>query len=347
MPPNPAHDVLKPGRPNRLRTDSQDHPLSITAQHPVLSWRLDGAESKGGFDVVVEKTSGGAPRTVWADHVTTDGVRPPVRYDGEPLESASSYRWRVRAAGDGRWSDWSPFETGLLDLTDWTARWIADPGASPHRPVYLTGRVEVPQGVLRARAYASALGWYRLLVGGSDQTGAALVPRFTPLDHEVEYQAYVLDDAAGSGPLDVTLVIGDGRFRGALGMRNHLAVYGDRLAGIVQFLFETADGERIWAGTDESWTATEGPILEADPKFGETVDLRLPGGEAATPRRGVIAVPGYDRRLAAESTPRLRVVGELAARSVEPRADGSHIVDFGQNFAGVVRIASPRRGEPA
>ncbi|MFD4407869.1 family 78 glycoside hydrolase catalytic domain [Nocardia sp. NPDC058499] len=333
--------------PVGLRVCAQDSPLTIDDSRPVFSWRVEGVGVARAFEVVVEKVSGRSrPIVVWAHEVPGGQASRRARYDGDALESASLYRWRVRSRIDdelsGSWSAWATFETGLLDTSDWRAEWIADEHAEAHRPIYLQERLVVPSGVVRARAYVSALGWYRLLVEGTDLTGSALVPRFTPFDREVEYQAYLLDEFVQSRTVELTVIVADGRYRGALGMHNRRDVYGDQLAALVQVLFETADGERIWVGSDASWTAVEGPILAADPKFGETVDLRLASpSERASPapaRRPVGIAQRHNRRLAAESTPRVRSVEELPAVSVSRRDDGSHIVDFGQNFAGVVRI---------
>lgn len=327
-----------------LRANAQHQPLTIDDPHPVLSWRVDGARDVERYEVVVERTSGATDSVlVWKHDVHERSSIQNVRYGGPSLESASSYRWRVCAylKGDpyGVWSDWTVFETGMFSSADWTAEWVADASAVDHRPIHLTGRFDVPEHVVRTRAYVSALGWYRLFVDGTDLTGAALVPRFTPLDHEVEYQAYVLDDMALVGSIEVNMVVADGRYRGALGMHNRRDVYGDRLAGMVQVLFETATGERIWAGSNTSWTAQDGAITASDPKFGESVDFRLGstghGGEASG--RKVLAVE-HRRRLVGEATPQVRAVAELDPVSIEKRSDGSHIVDFGQNFAGVTRI---------
>lgn len=214
------------------------------------------------------------------------------------------------------------------------------------RPIYLRGAIDVPAGVVRARAYASALGWYRLLVDGTDLTGPALVPRFTSFDHEIEYQAYDITEAVRPGTARIDLVVADGRFRGTLGMHNRRQVYGGRLGGLVQVLFELADGSRVWAGSDAGWLAATGPIVFADPKLGETIDLRIPSPLSAdadrVPREPVTLLPAADRRLVAETTARLTQVDTLPA-TVTSLPDGSQLVDLGQNFAGVlrVRVAGP------
>lgn len=327
--------------PHTLRVDALTAPLGLGSPHPEFSWRLSGPDGavQTAYEIVVD--SGG--ETLWSSGVVGSDAQFGVRYIGAPLRSATAYRWRVRVSDatgtPGPWSAWADFETGLFAPAEWTAAWIGDAAASAHRPVYLHGEIAVPAGVVRARAYATALGWYRLFANGDDLTGAALVPRFTPFDHEVEYQAYDLTDAAGrDGMLRLQVVVADGRFRGALGMHNRRDVYGDQLAARVQVLFELADGGRVWAGTDGSWRAGTGPILDADPKFGETRDLRVAEASAAEAQRAATIVPDAGRRLVAETTPRVRQVGTVAAVSATAQADGSFVVDLGQNLAGVVRL---------
>ncbi|MBS1907866.1 MAG: hypothetical protein JST33_15185, partial [Actinobacteria bacterium] len=130
-----------------LRTAAQHEPMTITDAHPTLSWRTTGSDEAAGFEIIVEEASAQANlRPVWTYEAAGT---PTVRYDGEPLRSASSYQWRVRlttARGDrGPWSTPARFETGVLDASLWNAQWIADPDATPHRPIYLSGRVGIPE----------------------------------------------------------------------------------------------------------------------------------------------------------------------------------------------------------
>jgi alpha-L-rhamnosidase len=332
--------------PYGLRVDLLDAPLGLGNPRPEFSWRLTGPAGsvQRGYELELGEVRTDAG-VLW--HVQAEDSRDQfgIRYEGPALRSTTAYRWRVRVTdgnGDvGSWSPWAQFETGLFEHDEWTAHWIGNPRDTAGRPSYLTTRIEVPVGVVRARAYASALGWYRLFVDGQDLTGSSLVPGFTSFDHEVEYQTYDITDAVTTGPVRVDLVIGDGRFRGALGIWNRREIYGDKLGGIVQILFELEDGEHVWAGTDQTWRTGHGPIVGSDPKLGETIDLRVPspldGGipDGELPLATLLAP--HRRRLVAESTPRLTAVDTLAA-TVTRHADGSHLVDFGQNFAGVVRI---------
>lgn len=290
LPADPDESAVGELTAHRLRVDGLERPLGLGNRRPEFGWRLAGRPGsvQAGYEIEVG-TGGPAATTLWRDRRDGSTDQVGIRYQGPELESATAYRWRVRLTDangrPGSWSPWATFETGLLDPADWSARWVGadDDDPATVRPIYLRGAIDVPAGVVRARAYASALGWYRLLVDGTDLTGPALVPRFTSFDHEIEYQAYDITEAVRPGTARIDLVVADGRFRGTLGMHNRRQVYGGRLGGLVQVLFELADGSRVWAGSDAGWLAATGPIVFADPKLGETIDLRIPSPCPPTP----------------------------------------------------------------
>ncbi len=289
---------------------------------------------------------------VW-DSDRVEGERPfGHAYGGSPLTSGTTYHWRARVwvpdvAAPSAWSEPASFETGLLQPADWSARWVSGPApTSPEefRTLYLRTVVDVPGAVVRARAYTSALGWYRFLVNGTDLVGPALVPRWTPFDSYVEYQVHDVTDVLRSGSNVLAMAVGDGRFRGRNGVGNRRAVYGDRLGALCQLQVDLADGTSLTFGSDGSWEAGTGRIVVSDPKHGERADLRVPDddwltGAEAPPRFAPAEVlPRHPRRLVAEETGRVRQVATLPAVAVTRTASGRQVVDLGQNVAGVVRI---------
>jgi alpha-L-rhamnosidase len=341
-----VHDLLVDGRRD---------PLGVDELRPRFSWTPPAGACQTGFELEVAVDEGFAT-PVWAPG-PRDGAEPfGIDYDGADLVSRTRYFWRVRIRDErGVWSTWSPtawFETGLLSPKDWSATWISD-GAetrrrrAPKQALYFRTEMTLTAPVVMARAYVSALGWYRLHINEQNVTGHSLVPRWTALDEEVEYQVYEVTDALAEGVNVVGMVVADGRYRGRLGYIGRRAVYGTRLAALVQLEIELADGTRRTVTTDESWLVGAGRIRSADPMHGERVDLRVddeawrrPGGTPQDAQPAVQHVPHQQRRLIAETVDRLCAVGTRAG-TVTRAPSGAQIVDFGQNFSGTARIRLP------
>lgn len=328
------------------------NPLGMDETVPRFSW-VPGSSAQLGYELEVsDSTDFASP--LWV-HRAEDEPRPyAVAYTGIALQSRHRYHWRVRvitADGESAWSEPAWFEMGLLDPSDWSATWITDGPetsrrAAPIETLYFRSSLDVRPGVVRARAYVSSLGWHRLLLGQTDVTGDALVPRWTPLDDEVEYQVYDVTRALDAGSNDIGIVVSDGRYRGHLGYVDRRAVYGTRLAALVQVEMEFADGSTTVFVSDESWIVGTGRILSADPVHGERVDLRIqdswmtPGGKPLNARGAIEHRSHTSRRLVAETEERVQVVG--ARRGTVSRApSGAQIIDFGRNASGTARIQLP------
>lgn len=332
---------------HNLRTDRRIRPLGIDSARPELSWEKEPDDADG-YEIQACTTPGFAD-PLWTARARTCAV-PRVDFP-EPLASRQRIWWRVRDLAEGQkageWSEPTWFETGLLEPADWAAGWVT--GGTPATPetLYFRGTVTVPPGVVRARAYVSALGWYRLFVNGIDQTGPDLVPRWTPFDDCIEYQVYDIADAVREGAITVGVVVSEGRFRGKLGGLSLANRYGDRLAVIAQFEFALADGTVVRSGSDASWTVGRGRIRHSDPKHGETVDLRIPDDwHRPGPRDGEVPVESaapHRRALIAEEVERVTRTATLRGR-VSRTPSGAWLVDFGQNFAGVAAVRLT--GEP-
>lgn len=343
---------MNPPTPHSLKTDLRTAPLGIDSAQPEFSWLIDDEASgfvQDGFELELSDSRQFSADSVRWRSGRVNSSRPfGARYEGPALASATTYSWRVKVHSGTAASEWSApatFETGLLKASDWTAGWITEAPRTKNsapRTQYFRRQIELPGGVTRARAYASALGWYRLYVNGADQTGPDLVPRWTSLDDVVEYQVYDVTDALVAGRNVLGVVVAEGRFRGALGTFNKAAVYGDRLATIVQLELEYADGTRRTYGTDTSWDVGTGRIVIADPKKGERIDTTIPeidwlATEAPAEFAPAHRLPPHPRRLIAEEVERVTQVGTFPA-TVSRTPSGAQLLDFGQNFNGYARI---------
>lgn len=326
-----------------LTVDGRGAPLGIDSTRPEVSWKIDGDFEQKGYRLQVA-TDEAFGSVVWDSGDVPRADRVGIPLAGVVLSSRTRYHWRVRAElVDGSVTDWarSWFETGLLSPADWIAAWVTRQDSDPRsaRTLYFEGTVRLGADVVRARAYATALGWYRLYVNGADLTGPALVPRWTPFQHYTEYQVYDVTEALRGGDNLIELVVSEGRYRGRLGNFSQAARYGDRLAALVQVVAELADGTTVTFGSDESWRVGFGRILTADPKDGERVDFRIPARQAGLPpqqAQGAVVID-VETALIAESVARVTEIDRRRG-TITRTPSGAQVVDFGQNFSGIVRV---------
>ena len=320
--------------PTRLLADHLTTPLGTSAQAPRLSWWLpDGATGQRAFQITTGRWDSG--RVDSPQHHL-------VPFGGAPATGRERVEWRVKVwtdLGESDWSEPSWWEVGLLDPSDWTARWITpvEPVRPPagERPGYeLRSAIEVPAGVTRGRAYATAHGVYELFLNGARVGDIELAPGVTAYRTNLDVQTYDITDALVAGPNEVRAVLTDGWWRGKTGNHRETDCFGDDLALLVQIEVDLDDGGRVTHGTGPGWTTTTGPILRADLIDGEAVDLRRHAdGWAPAP----VVDLGYDH-LTASPAPPVRRVEELAPVSVTQLAPGRHVVDLGQNITGWLRL---------
>jgi alpha-L-rhamnosidase len=325
------------------RTDG-DTVLGIGTATPRLSWIVpaaDGAFVQEAYEVELAR-DGGAPEVVQV----TSGEQVLVPWPAAPLTSRESVRVRVRVSGAGMRSDWSDpatVEAGLLRTEDWTARFVSprELGRLGAPAPVLQSFLDVPDGVVRARLYATAHGVYAARLNRRRVGDHVLAPGWTSYPHRLRYQTFDVTDLVRDGRNELEVLLGNGWYRGRLGFTGRRGLYGDRLALLAQLEVTTADGTIHVLATDPSWTARESGVLADDLYDGQRTDLRpRPGG-------GTDAVEVVDAdlaRLVAPDGPPVRVTQTLPAAAVFTSPSGATLVDFGQNLVGWVRLRV--RGQP-
>jgi alpha-L-rhamnosidase len=227
-------------------------------------------------------------------------------------------------------------EAGLLDAGDWAASFVSprEVGGLEEPAPVLSGRVVLPDGIVRARLYATAHGVYTAELNGRRVGDQELAPGWTAYQHRQRYQAYDVTDLVTPGENRLDVLLGNGWFRGRLGFRGQRALYGDRLALLAQLEVTTADGTVHRLVTDESWTARESGVVADDLYDGQRTDLR----RVESAKSPVDVVEADLGRLVAPDGPPIRVTDVLPAVAVTTSPSGKTLVDFGQNVVGRVRL---------
>jgi alpha-L-rhamnosidase len=137
--------MLAQAAPVNLRTDYRTNPLGIDDTAPNLSWQSDSTERnwrQSAYQILVASSAEnlqGGNADVWDSGKQSSDQSVNVAYGGPRLQSRKRYYWTVRVwdsngqqsqATDNAW-----WEMGLLQKSDWSARWITriDPEAAADR----------------------------------------------------------------------------------------------------------------------------------------------------------------------------------------------------------------------
>jgi alpha-L-rhamnosidase len=362
--------------PVGLRCAHLDNPLGIAPDRVRFGWLLSGDGLQQAYQIQVTQNVGGwlpGVSVSWDSGHTPSGDSVDVPYAGPPLVPGGRYEWRVRvwdAAGTASpWSEPASFEVELAP-GDWAASWIglgpvredftppSQPGrpdavANALRPVpHLRRSFTVAGPVAAARLHVTALGLYEARLNGHRIGDAYLTPGWTDYDQRVLYQSYDVTDLVRAGENVLGAILGDGWYCGFVGFdaKRAGAHYGPAPELLAQLDITLADGSVQRVVTDEEWTGRSADIRHADLLMGERQDLRLalPGWDSSGPDSANSAdQPGWrpvrprpldERVIAADPGVPVRVTQEIAPATVSRTADGTYLVDFGQNLTGWVRL---------
>jgi alpha-L-rhamnosidase len=334
-------------------------PLGISEAKPRLSWIIETSANgwqQAGYEI--ESYQADARLRQQTVRVASD-QSVLVEWPFAPLPSRERLLVRVRAWGsDGQvsaWSALSPVEAGLLEVDDWSARFIsadAEAESVSTQPLpLLRHEFDVRENMTQARLYITSLGSYEAELNGERLGDHVLAPGWTSYDHRLRYQTFDVTTLLREGRNAIGVFLGDGWYRSKLnnGLAGRRSIYGTRLALLAQLEIAYADGSRERVVTDESWQAAPGPILASDLYDGESYDARreIPGwSEPGYEGRDWFPVRLLERDLAtlvAPSGPPVRRTELLTPVAITTSPSGRAIVDFGQNLAG--RLCLTVRGE--
>jgi alpha-L-rhamnosidase len=350
--------------PNNLTCEYFSNPIGLDVRRPRLSWKTDSAQRgarQTAYRILVtesadtlEAASAGQAENglLWDTGKVTSDTSVHVPYAGPVLQPRQRCYWRVRvwdendAASD--WSETAYWEMGLLDSGDWQADWITpdwDKDVSWPQPAPLLRRdFDAGSDLVAARICITSLGLYELRLNGQRVGDTVLTPGWTSYDHRIQYQTYDVTALVREGNNALGAMLGDGWYRGYLGLHGQRNLYGDRLALLFQLHLTYADGRVEIIGSDAQWRAARGPIQMSDIYMGETYDARQekPGWDQAgyddSDWHGVRPLDHAKDIVVAQVGPPVRRHEEIRPVCILHSPKGETILDFGQNMVGWVQV---------
>lgn len=316
----------------RLRTEYLTAPLGLGNPKPRFYWNCEGGVEQSAYQIIAKRDG----IVVWDSGKVMSSSMTHIPYAGQPLHSRDCICWTVKLWDEkgvpGENAE-SQFEMGLLETTDWQAKWIAGaykPKKTVRYPVdCFRKKFILPGDIVSARLYASARGLYDVTINGARLEDFILAPGMTDYRKRIQYQTYdVTDLLRRENTLELRLA--DGWYRGSSAAFGATGVYGWQTSVIAQLEVICADGSRETIVTDESWAwSNDGPIRFADLKDGEIYNAQMApsyGGKAK-----VVAAP-VAPLVASDNVP----VRERE-RLIPAKLPGK-VLDFGQNIAGYLEF---------
>ena len=233
-------------------------------------------------------------------------------------------------------------ETGEFFDTD--AYLKAQPSHPYYPAVMMYRKFSLPDAVQKARIYMTVHGIYEFYINGVLASDVMLAPEFTTYDKILKYQVYDVASLLKSGENVILVTVADGWFKGKIASGCGCE-YGDNPGLLLEMDVTCTDGSIHKVISDEGFLFSyEGPIRRADLYNGQTVDARYEISGFATTEMDVtdwkqVHLIEQDMGvLAAQTDAPIRALAELDAVEVFANAKGETIVDFGQGFAGHIRV---------
>ena len=341
-------------------------------RQPRLSWKLESTGRdvrQTAYQVLVSSTAenlADEKGDLWDSGLVQGDSSINIRYQGKPVTSYQQCFWKVKVVANGKesWSKPATWSVGLLDSSDWKARWIGLDGFNERDQPdstftrlaarYLRKEFKLDKKIVSATAYISGMGLYELYLNGKKAGNDVLAPTVSEYNKRIYYNTYDVTPLVQEGNNCAGVILGNGRY---FGMRNYhgkpdpltqipQVSYGlPRL--LVQVRVQYTDGSTAWLVSDESWKVTDqGPIISNSEFDGEEYDARreMKGWSEAGFNEGAwkavnLMPPPTPAKIVSQPNEGIRIREVLKPVSVKATTRGTYIVDMGQNMVGWLSIS--------
>lgn len=363
-----------------LKTLQLTEPLG-TGKNPYFSWmltseepdtmqvsyrltvRVDSRETGGTVNcmggagekkVEGSRKESGAGSSVYDSGIVKGSANAYIAYRGKALHAGTKYVWSVTVCDNhGNTATASSyFETGLLEVADWTAKWARSPirrkkgkpGFGRQEPATMFRKeFSLREKPVKARLYATCHGIYELYVNGYRNRERLFAPEHTVYEKYLCYQTYDLTDQLMQGKNVLGMYVGDGWYL-CPQMLPNMKKQDYAHAVLFQLEITYADGSVQTVVSDRTVQAAYGPVRCSDLFAGEKYDANQETEGWSTKEFDAVgwqncteAAYGYENLTPQPEDP-VAVVVKLPVKEILTSPKGECILDFGQVIAGRVQI---------
>lgn len=252
------------------------NPIGIGIKNPRITWNDEGLKKQTAFEVKYSINGLEFPSVV----VNSDSMNFTFK---DHFNSKDVVNYKIRVKNElGEWSDYSPinsFEFGLLNKSDWIAKWIKGDykvNKKERYPVDYFKKEFKAKRVVKARLYISSCGLYEAHINDKRVGDFVLAPGSTDYSKRIQYQTYDVTSLIKEGDNEIVVLLADGWFRGSIGAKGFRNVFGTITKFIAQLEVLYEDNTKETIISDKSWKwSNDGALRFADLKDGEIVDNNL------------------------------------------------------------------------
>jgi alpha-L-rhamnosidase len=362
------------------------NPQVVDKSQPRLAWiNIAGENERGQKQTAWQIRVASSEKSLshpdlWDSEKTEGEQSDRILYSGKPLSSRTECWWQVRvwdrAGKVSKWSKPAFWRMGILDPSEWKAKWIGAPWQGeealpkPNNPaVTIPEELPPPAPMFRkefklnkkvksAVAFVTGLGYFEFYLNGQKVGDDVLVPNQTNYgkrpqlkkeyialndnfrEYKVMYLAYDIKGYLKEGPNVIGSILGNGFYNPA---KHWAAGYGSpRFLSQVYIIYNDGSEEVILS--DESWKASRSPILMDMVYYGEHYDARLeqPGWNLAGFKDSVwvpVALrKSPEGKLVAHTAYTDKVMDRIKPVRIEKLENGNYRVDFGVEVSGWLRL---------
>lgn len=326
-----------------LRTVYLNNPIGIDRIPLTFSWKLEGdGKKQKAYRILTAHTEAELESELylWDSGKVNSESMTHILYD-KNVSSRERVYWKVQIWDEsnlsGEWSEAAYFEMGLLEQEEWIASWISgdyEPEKGKRYPADEFRKIIHVPDFLRARLYITACGVYEARFNGQRVGNQILTPGLTGYERRMQYQVFDVSDLLKTGENIWDISLGDGWFRGKLGVFGATDVFGNRTCVKGQLEVVGLDGEVFCFVTDGDFAwCNDGPIRFNDMKDGETIDASYIPSYS-----GKVRETNWNTVLCCSNNVPV-IEHERLIPKVLNTKDGSTVLDFGQNIAGYVEFS--------
>ncbi len=345
-------------RVKSLKVNNLVTPLGVDTT-PTFRWRngctLQG-KSQSAYQIIVASTKELAEAgtgDVWDSGKTQGGDNFDITYGGNPLTSRTDYYWTVRIWDEKdeptEWGEVARFGTGILDQSEWTAKWIC--GVQDYKAIYpapmLRKTFDLSKAVKTAKVFISGLGLFELKINDIIPDNSVLNSAETQFDKTVNYCAYDVTKLLTQGKNAIAVELGCGYYNitdPLFSIDN--ASWRSNPKLLMELVVEYEDGTKETIASDETWKVyNDGPIRKDSLYIGETYDARkeVDGWTKAdfddSKWEAALTTAAPKGELKFANIEPMRRIKTLTPSKVEQKEDGAWLVTIPEFMTGWAKIA--------